>query len=334
MPLNKNAILRYQVLDKCFRNTGRNYTIEDLLEEINDKLLYDNPKSKGIKRRQLFLDIKFMESEAGWSIDLKRKKQGKKWFYRYRDSNFSINNSPLKEIELEQIKSTLSILSRIKGVSQFKWIEETIPKLEQNLGLKGNSEKIIDFESNQYLKGVKYLGVLFNAILYKKPLRISYQSFKSTKANDSVIHPYFLKQYNNRWYLFGQIARFDTLSNRALDRIISIEELDEDFIENTKYNMDDYFEDIIGVNRGKNMEPELIELHFLPSKAPYILTKPLHGSQKQKTFDETGLNITIEVILNYELKSTLLSFGNEVRVISPKSLDEELERMAYGKVYP
>ena len=324
-------MLRYRVLDNCFRNTGKNYTIVDLLESINTQLLYENPKSDGIKRRQIFLDISFMESESGYSISLLRTKQGHKTFFRYENPSFSIYNSPLKVDEAEKIKSALDILSKFKGVQQFEWIEEIIPKLEQNFGFKGDSKKVIDFESNQFLKGIHFLGQLFNAIIYKKPLKICYQSFKSTEANNSVIHPYFLKQYNNRWYLFGQIQKFDTLSNRALDRIISIEESNDDFIENTKYNIDEYFEDIIGVNRGRNSEPVLIELHFLPSKAPYILTKPVHGSQKLKCADKNGLNITIEVIPNYELKSTLLSFGNEVKVISPKWLDEELQEMTYVK---
>ena len=66
MSLNKNAQIRYQVLDRCFRNTGRIYFIDDLLEECNKALLNFDSTSKGIQRRQLFDDIRFMESEQGW----------------------------------------------------------------------------------------------------------------------------------------------------------------------------------------------------------------------------------------------------------------------------
>ncbi len=101
------------------------------------------------------------------------------------------------------------------------------------------------------------------------------------------------------------------------------------FIENREYDFSEYFEDVIGVNRGKYKEPELIKLWFSPEKAPYILTKPLHGSQKKKSLDENELIVTIEVIPNYELKSLLLSFGKEVKVLLPKELDNELFAMAY-----
>lgn len=329
MPANKNAILRYITLDKCFRNTGKNYTLDDLLEKVNEELKYDNPNSKGIKRRQLQSDIKFMESETGWFVELERIPVGKKIAFRYKDPKFSINNSPLNQIETEQLKSALQILSRFSGAPQFHWVEELIPKLEYTFGFKGENKRIISFDNNPYLKGVEHLGTLFNAIIQKQALEINYQSFKKSKPDISIIHPYFLKQYNNRWYLFGKIERFNTLSNRALDRIVSIKEIDEKYIENTKYNFDEYFCDIIGVGLDKEAKIEEIKLLFKNSKTDYILTKPIHESQIAKKDDHNNLNVTIKVIPNYELKSTLLSFGNEVKVISPKWLDQELLQIRY-----
>ena len=329
MSYNKNAVVRYQTLDNCFRNPGRKYFIEDLLEACNQALIYLDPKLSGIKRRQLFEDIRFMESEKGWSVPLERFKEGKKVFYHYSDLKFSINNSPLKETEAEQLKSALMVLSRFKGSPEFTWVQELIPKLEQTFNLKGDTKAIISFDDNRYLEGIEYIGKLFHAILRKQPLEIAYKSYNSEKPNVSVIHPYYLKQYNNRWYLLGQTERFDSLSVRALDRIVDFKEVDIPFIENTQYDFEEYFEDVIGINTGKNRSSELIRLWFSPEKAPYILTKPLHGSQKKKVQDENGLVITIEVISNYELKSLLLSFGREVKVLSPASLDLELKEMNY-----
>ncbi len=328
MPQNKNAIIRYNTLDKCFRNPGRSYTIDDLLDECNEALTEENPNTDGIKRRQLFVDIKFMESENGWSIELERTPVGKKKYYRYNDMNFSINNSPINEFESEQIKSALLVLSRFKGMPQFSWVEEMIPKLEQAFGFNGNEKEIISFDSNQYLKGIEHLGVLFNAILYKKVLEIEYQSFNSEKPNLSIIHPYYLKQYNNRWFLYGKSPRFEPLSVRSLDRIISTKEVDVEYIENNSVDFSEYFEDIIGITMPKEGKPETIELQFSTNQAPYVLTKPLHGSQKNKPLNENGVSITIEVIPNYELKSLLLSFGKEVEVVSPLWLKKEIRGMA------
>jgi hypothetical protein len=95
MSINKNAYLRYQVLVKCFSNKYRLYFIEDLLEEINKSLEEFNGNGSKVERRQLFDHIKFMESEAGFSVPLERIREGKKVYYKYSDSNFSIKNQKI-----------------------------------------------------------------------------------------------------------------------------------------------------------------------------------------------------------------------------------------------
>lgn len=223
MSINKNALIRYQVLDRCFRNTGRIFFWEDLLEECNNALMDYSPNSVGIQRRQLFDDIRFMESEAGWSIPLNRIRYGRRVIYRYEDLSFSINNQPLNDSEVEQIKSALQIISRFSGTPQFEWINEMIPMLETKFGLIKRKNEIISFESNIDLKGLNYLTPLFNAITYERVLLIKYKDFKSSKPYQIIFHPYYLKQYNNRWFAFGlnsdnQIPNW----NLALDRIESI----------------------------------------------------------------------------------------------------------------
>ena len=84
MAVNKNAMLRYQVLDKCFRNTGKRYYINDLIEACNKALLEYSPDSDGIKKRQLYEDIRFMESSQGWSIPLDRVKEGRRSYFQYK----------------------------------------------------------------------------------------------------------------------------------------------------------------------------------------------------------------------------------------------------------
>jgi len=95
MSTNKNAILRYNTLDKCFSNFGRKYYFEDLLERVNDVITDFEPGSTGIKIRQLRDDIRFMKSDAGYSAPIVAVNDGKKAFYRYESKDFSINNSPI-----------------------------------------------------------------------------------------------------------------------------------------------------------------------------------------------------------------------------------------------
>ena len=238
MATNKHAQIRYNVLDKCFKNTGRSYTIDKLLEECNDAIIEFDPNSIGIQKRQLYEDIRFMESEQGWNIELvEGLKKGRRRIYRYVNTNFSINNEPLNESDANQIKAAIFSLSRMKN----SWSEELSVRLREKFKMVDDPKKIIEFEENEFLKGKEFISELYNAILYKKVLKIEYKSFKSNHSQIFILFPYYLKQYNSRWFLFGKDSQYEGLSNLALDRIISIEEIFEEFVE-TEINFEEYFE--------------------------------------------------------------------------------------------
>ena len=282
-----------------------------------------DPDSNGISRRQILDDITFMESEEGWAIELDRLRDGKRVYYRYSDTSFSINNMPLNELELSQLKSAVDILSQFKGMPQFEWIHELVPKLQQGASLEEEKKPIIEFDNNQYLKGIGHLGILHNAILYKKVLMIAYQPFEYDTPSDVTIHPYYLKQYNNRWFLFGYNPENDRYDwNMALDRIVNIEEKKGKYQKNTQIDWTEYFEDIIGVTKPINANAEKVTLHFIGKTGKYIESKPLHGSQKSKWIDKNVLEVTLQLIINYEFERLVLSYGDGVRVIGPPQLKE------------
>jgi predicted DNA-binding transcriptional regulator YafY len=336
MATNKNALIRYKVLDTCFRNSGRRYFIDDLLEACDKVLSEIDLLSNGISRRQLFEDISFMESEEGWSIELTKEREGKKVFYRYTNPSFSINNMPLNEVEINQLKSAIDILSQFKGMPQFEWIHELVPKLKQGLAPDDVSNTIIEFDNNEYLKGIEFLGQLHNAIFYKQVLSISYKPFEADNPYDLILHPYFLKQYNNRWFLFGynsENQKFDW--NLALDRIVAVKELNVEFKKNTEIDWLEYFEDIIGVTKPVGEKTEAVVLHFIGKTGNYMETKPIHGSQKSKWLDDDTLEITLDIIINYELERLILSYADSVSVIKPEKLASQIYKRlnAAGKLY-
>lgn len=322
---NKNALIRYQTLDKCFRNPGRMYFWEDLLEECNKALLDFYSLGEGIQRRQLFDDIRFMESEQGWSIPLSRIRHVRKVYYRYEDLSFSINNQPLNDSEAEQIKSALQIFSRFSGTPQFEWVNEMIPMLESKFGLIERKNEVISFESNIDLKGLHFLTPLFNAIINERVLLVRYKDFKSADPYEITFHPYYLKQYNSRWFVFGLNEDKKIPSwNLALDRIESIAETNSNY-EASETDWEDYFYDLVGVTRPENIVVQEIILKFSPEVAPYIITKPIHPSQKHRN-DPSGLEVRIKVIPNFELEKLVLSFGEQVKVISPLVFKERISQ--------
>ena len=328
MSTNKNALIRYKVLDSCFRNPGKRYFIGNLIEECEKVLADIDPESKGISRRQIFDDIAFMESSEGWSIELERHKDGKKVFYRYKDHSFSINNMPLNEVEINQLKDAVDILSQFKGMPHFDWISEMIPKLRQGITAFDSENKLMEFESNEFLKGKDHLGTLYNALRYKTPLKISYQPYQNEVPYNLIIHPYFLKQYNGRWFLFGfnpATGKHDW--NLAIDRILEIESLSIPFVENEEIEWNFYFDDMIGVTKPEGKDVQKVVLHFYGKTGKYIETKPLHTSQSNnpKWIDSNTLEIELHVIPNYELERLVLSYGDSVKVIQPEGLKKSIK---------
>ena len=315
MPVNKHALIRYHALDKCFSNFARRFYIEDLIEACNEALYnftgdekYSDPLNPGISRRQILVDIDFMESPEGWSALVDRIKDGRRVYYRYEDPEYTINNQPITDEELSQLRETTLMLSRFKGLPQFEWIETMITNLEDKFNLKGAEQSVISLDQNEYVAGIEHISVLFNAIINKTPLRIKYSTFHKGSFN-WIIHPYFLKQYNNRWYLLGlNDDGYNGITQLGLDRIESIEILHIPYIENTLIeNIDEYYEDIVGVSFPVNQVVEHILLKFSSHRFPYIKAKPIHGSQRIKNEEERL--VSIDVIPNRELEALLLSFG-------------------------
>ena len=323
MPTTKNALVRYQTLDRCFRNPGKRFYFEDLLEECNRAL--NELGQGGIGRTQLYKDIRFMKAHKDWDIEIEKHKDGARVYYQYADQASSINNnSQLNQVEAEKLKSALSILNRFKGLPQFKWINELIPKIDQAFNLNEEKPGIISFDNNEFLKGLEFIDPLFNAILYKKCIEVKYQSFRNPEEVSKILSPYHLKEYNNRWYVYGKDMEYSSIINLALDRISSINESSYDYIETT-IDFEEYFEDSLGVSINSDVETEKILLRVEKSQWPYIETKPLHGSQRVIERDKDYTDIQLELIPNYELESQILQFGEKVEVLRPITLRKKIK---------
>lgn len=296
----------------------------------NDAIYDFTGKEDGIERRQLFDDIKFMESEAGYSIELDKVKDGKKKYYRYSDKNFSINKQPLSLTEAEQLKDTIMMLNRFKGLPQFDWMEEVLARFEDTFKLKANVDSVVSFEQNPYLRGIEHFTSLFNAIINKQVLKIEYKaSFGESQQYE--IHPYFLKQYNNRWFLFGisQLEGQNKLMNMAIDRIVGFEPMHQvEYIENKNIDFVEYFDDVIGVTVPNDKTIEKIRLKIDKARYSYIESKPIHPTQTVKEKNEEYAVIELKLILNYEFETLLLGFADSVEILEPESLRETISSRA------
>ena len=334
MPTNKNAQLRYQVLDRCFSDFTHKYSIDDLIDKVND-VLYDLNGTE-VSIRQIRDDIKYMRDRVTYNAPIKAYPwDGKKCYYRYSERDFSIFQNELSADEVQKLRSTIDMLSRYRGVPNHAWLEEVISNLEYRFGIKSNSENVVAFEQNEQLQGLEFLSEVIDAAVNHTPLIIYYRTYKG-KEFTSTLHPYHVKQYNNRWFLFGYEAESGKIANKALDRIQHISLANVPFKPNTSIDFGHFFDDVVGVSiPNDDVEKDTIILRFTEARFPYVTSKPIHKSQT--ILSENECMISLEVKPTRELEQQILSFGSDVEVLSPESFRAQIGRKIaenYKKYFP
>ena len=266
-----------------------------------------------------------MESETGWSIPLERHQDGRRVYYRYSDPDFTINAQPLTDEEANQLRAVIVTLGRFRGLPSNAWVDEVISNLEWRFGLRGKKENIIGFEQNPFLKGLNLLPRIIDAAVNHQVLRIAYRNYKNCEEERmAVVHPWYIKQYNNRWFLMAYDAETDRITNFALDRIQELQvEESVAFIPNMEIDFEHYFDDVFGVTiPPSDVEKIKVVLQFSKKQYPYIVSKPLHHSQE--IVDDENCILAVEVRPTYEFTQLILSFGKDVKVLEPEPYRQEI----------
>ena len=315
----KNGSYRESIIDRCLQNR-RGFSTKEIFDKCNDALERrgEAPITSLNTIRNDILSI-----ENRWHVVVEQRKSGREIKYRYEDPNFSIYNTPLNEDEIAQLSQSVSLLRRFEGMPGFGWVEELSAHLQATVS--ASPEPVIGFDENRELKGMSFFTPLFKAITSKKAIKITYKNYKSTTLIEAVVHPYYLKEFNQRWFLFSLNDKYKTISNFALDRIESIERATTKFIPNTTIDFAHYFDNVIGVSVNSDDEVQEIKIWVDKEQLPYTLSKPIHKSQEVIEHCEDGSAvITIEVIPNFELQQLLLSFGDRIKILSPEHLKEEI----------
>lgn len=326
MAINKNALIRYKTIDKCLQNRYRQWTLNDLIDACSDALYEYEGREINVSRRTVQLDIQMMRSDKlGYNAPIvvyDRK------YYKYEDEEYSITDIPLTENDMNVLSETVEMLKQFKDFSLFSELGGIIQRLEDKVYTeKTHRTSIIHLDKNENLRGLKHLDVLYQAILKKIVLRITYQSFKARNPSEIIFHPFILKEFNNRWFLIGVVGKKTKISTFALDRILEVDyDLNIPFREEN-FNGDEYYKNTIGVTVLEEKHVQNISLKIDKSNAPYVLTKPLHHSQEVvKQHEDRSITITLKVHINFELERLILGFGDSIEVIAPRLLRNRIQK--------
>lgn len=324
MPINKLALVRYKTIDNCLQNRFRKWTLEDLIEAVSNALYEYEGITKGISKRTIQLDLQNMRSEKlGYNapIIVTDKK-----YYSYEEKNYSITNNPLSNQDLSRLNEVLDVLKQFKGFGYFQELTGMVTKLEDKLyKQKHKGRSYIDFEKNELLKGLEFIDPLHKAIIGKTAISLSYQSFKASKPTEMIFFPYLLKEYRNRWFILGANKKGRGVINLALDRFVAMKEMpSEKYQMNTTIDIEKYYDDVIGVTKMPRQRAINVVMKIDTQNAPYIITKPMHHSQKILKEQKDGIIFSIDVVWNFELEREILGFGEALKVLGPRALSTRI----------
>lgn len=333
MPLNKEALIRYRVINRCL--VDFKYVSKARLTRACEEALDIAP----IGERTIDQDIHDMRHDRGLGfyapINFSREHNG----YYYGDPSYSIDSIPLNEEELEALSFASTMLEQYRHIDLFSTFTGAVQKIVEAVNIRRmlkseSSYSFVQFESVPEMKGNELLKPVIEAIRDRTVLEILHQRFDSDKAYRHIVHPYLLKEYRNRWYLIGLNDDLQEIRTYGLDRILEIKEVHQVEFRETGFNPERYFRSAIGIIAPET-DPQRIVLRFTREQGMYVITQPIHESQEIVEEDEEQITISLFIIPTYELISMILGWGENVEVMEPESLRERVkERVkAMKKVY-
>lgn len=328
MPVNKYALLRYRIIDRKISSKYKPFPNKEDLRQACEEELYGSTGDK-ISVSTIDKDLYAMrnESNLGYYAPIAYHKLHKGYYYT--DPDYSIQELPLSESEIEAIQFAANTLSQFRNLEMFSSSEAAIDKILDRFNLSPRNEPVemapfVQFETVESYKGGKHLAGILGAIRAGKIISFDYQKYIDGKKSHYTLHPYLLKEYRNRWYVIGFNPDKKAVVVFGLDRIVGkVKTTDMDFSRLPSFDPDVYFKHSMGIT-AVNEEPRRIVLSFSPLSGKYVQSQPLHASQKIIRNDEVSFDVALYLSVTPELIMTILSYGSNVRVKEPLSLQKKI----------
>lgn len=324
MPANKEAFIRFRIIDRLLRNKRQIFpSMDDIIDELETKL------GKTFSESTIQKDIKAMKEDPllGFLAPIKYNKKFKG--YHYTDPNYTIAEIPLSDDDIASIEFAATVLQQFKDVKLFSEFGSAVDKIFNAVNVssllnENELEDTIQFEKVPYFKGSEWIGRILNHIKERHVIAFDYTKFNSTETKKHVIHPFLLKEYRNRWYLIGMFEKNDRIATFGLDRLSNIQMKDIPFRFHQEFSSKNYFQHAFGITTFEG-NPEEVILSFSAFQGPYLKTQPLHHTQQIVSENETEIIISLTVGVTTELVMSILSYGNDVKVVQPATLQQNIK---------
>lgn len=190
------------------------------------------------------------------------------------------------------------------------------------LALKHRDKIILSEAPN----GVENVQIILEAIDKKRGIECEYYSFNRKTVKHQLLIPYFLRTWEQRWYLAAEPDNHHHgISIFALERMEDIKLTEGKMVPSNKISAEEYFDGSFGVNHSDEQKPEIIRLKVYGAQVEYVRALPIHESQQEiETTDEWSI-FELRVVPCYNLYQQFLWHREKLEVLEPKHVREELK---------
>jgi len=189
------------------------------------------------------------------------------------------------------------------------------------------TDRLLDYIHFEKRKpqGTENFYELLLATKNRVQIQFSYQKFWGNEKTQRLVEPYALKEFKNRWYLLAKDLKGHRVESFALDRLSELEITKKQFQLPANFNVNEYYRYCFGIVSPNQLEPQEVILSFDPYQGKYVKTLPLHESQQILIDGDDELRIKLTLFITYDFVIEILSYGDNVRVIQPESLINNLK---------
>lgn len=326
MPINKKAYRRYRVIDACIRNKMRPYpTMEELIEACREKLDVD------VSSETIQKDIANMKLPSPDGLDAPIKFNRAKGGYMYTNPAYSISGISLNTDDISAIKESLDLLNdlgreRLSGKFKFA-MEKVLASMKEEIPEDFANKKIIQTDIPSGARGYEHFELFYSATRDEIPVSFVHYSYQKRQFKSLTVHPFVIKEFQNRWYVIGFSELHHEIRTFGLDRIYAPFLTYESFRRVDTNHRLTYLNDVFGVFPLRDGEKEKIEIHADPIVAYYFQAYPIHQSQEIKMNDYGNAVISWELVPSLELAQLILSYGDQVQVVEPERLKQYIKKI-------
>ena len=321
----KNAQLRYRIIDRQIRNKYAGYPTKQDLRQACEEAIYGEGTGQNICDSTIEKDLFAMRMDKDAPIKYSKIEKG----YYYEDENYSFDDIPLSEDDIDAIKFATTTLMQFKDVGLFKQFGFAIDKIFDRVHISSDPleesvDNFVQFESVPETLGTEFLPLILKAIKEKLIIEFTYTSFATEKSKTRRVVPLLLKEYRNRWYLISYSLAKKKVMTFGLDRISDFITTEDYFIEKIEFNQDIYFKHSIGIT-SFDEKPKKIIFKIDKIGGKYLESQPIHLSQKLIKEGKKRNTYQLNVLVSEELKRLFLSYGNQIEIIEPEELRDTIK---------